>query len=223
MHLGLDFVLESLNSSPTNRLDPPIKDFFINRTISAFVKDEVKRLNQPDENKRVPFRILTYGDILEKYNNLHTLITSEESSSLSITDSICTVSFPEDLFRFEASYSKITAVNCTATATLPNVLVSIYDIIALNRNPFARRSFLSSTIEDSSLKIYIPTIYTLDTVGIIYIKKPAVLTSSPEIVNCDLPESVHETIVDLTAKFISAAIASGNYQQLLMEAKQLQQ
>jgi hypothetical protein len=34
MHIGLDLILNTLNATPTNRMDPPIKDYFLNRTIS---------------------------------------------------------------------------------------------------------------------------------------------------------------------------------------------
>ena len=70
MHIGLDLALEVLNATPTNRMDPAVKDYFLNRTISEFVKDVIAKANKPDENKRVPFRILTHGDILSKYNVL---------------------------------------------------------------------------------------------------------------------------------------------------------
>ena len=346
MHIGLDLALDVLNGSPTNRLDPAIKDYFLNRTITEFVKGVIAKANKPDESKRVPLRILTYGDILSKYNDLYTLIKTDESVLPTTTTDINYYQyiFPTDLFRFETSYSFVRPIDCITYAAagvptlanssgagtvdaglhyyfvtflygttetdlnvnniasitvgasknveltaiplgitgcigrkiyrskltepwykgrlvttlnagvtqttqvytdsttdanlgalysgnlydtqLPNLLLETYDIISFNDNPYGGKSkYIGTIIESNStllsgtLRVYHNQRYAINRVGIIYIKKPAVLTSSPSSIDCNLPESVHDTIVDETAKFISAATVSGNYQQLLMEAK----
>jgi len=345
MHIGLDAALEILDASPMNRLDPAIKDYFLNRTIAEFVKNVINKANEPDETKRVPFRILTHGDILNKYNDIYTLIKVDETlRPITPTDNnFHQYTLPSDMFRFEASYTRLRPIDCitydaapapvvalagsgagnvddgihyyfmvyvypteetdvtvlnSATVTitakgtngkvaissipvrptgctaikiyrtkaaeawylgrllttlssdettytdntadaslgaiyynthdteLPNLLLSTYDIIAFNNNPYGgKRKYIGTIIENNGavtgyLKLYHLNRYSINRIGIIYIKKPAVLTSSPSPVNCDLPESVHDKIVDDTAKFISAATTSGNYEQLLMEAKQ---
>lgn len=338
MHIGLDLILNVLNATPTNRLDPPIKDYFLNMTIANFVKDVINKANRPDENKRVPFRILTYGDILNKYNDIYTLI-KEDDSLLPVTpisdNSYYLYNYPSDLFRFETSYSKVCPLNCVtysaataptltnggagsvnigthyyfvvfvyadgvsdvnaesvssiaitgSTATinlsniplgstgctarriyrtsangiwytaklvgtipdntsticvdniadsslgavgfnnlndtvLPNVLLSTYDVASFNLNPFGgKRKYIATTLQTNGIKVYHLGRYSLSKFGMIYIKTPAVLTSSPTTVNCDLPESVHDKIVEDTAKFIAAAVGNGTYEHLLMEAK----
>jgi hypothetical protein len=224
MHIGLDLGLSILNSNPTNRLDPVIKDFFLNRTISEFVKTEISKGNKPDENKRVPFRILTYGDIINKYNNLRTLIKIKDDTApdAEIDTSFRDYTLPTDLFRFETSYSIIKPIECNNVTyvTLPNPLLDTYDIISFNNNPYGgKRKYIGTILVNNKLRVYHLGRYTFNKLGMIYIAKSAVLTSSPIIVDCDLPDSVHDTIIDDTVKFISAAVSSGNYQQLLMEAK----
>lgn len=339
MHIGLELALEVLNATPTNRMDPVIKDYFLNRTISEFVKNVINKTNHPDESKRVPFRLLTYGDIINKYNSIYTLIKIDDNllPILSVIDnSFYKYILPSDLFRFETSFSNVRPVNCitypsasaptvaitgtpgyvelglhyyfitfvypteetdvsgigvanvtlttagqvnitniplglsgctarkiyrskvgekwyqakllvtisnNTTTTylddiadaslvtigysnlndtqLPNVLLDLYDIIAFNSNPYGGKGkYIGTIIENGGLQLYHLNRYAISKVGIIYVKKPAILTSSPSIINCDLPESVHDEIVDDTARFIAAAITSGNYQQLLMEAKE---
>ena len=335
MHIGLDLALEVLNASPSNRMDPAIKDYFLNRTITEYIKEVIARANKPDESKRVPLKILTHGDILAKYNDIYTLIKIDESilPSTVIDNNFYQYTLPTDLLRFEASYTNVRPLDCityaaatpptlanssgagtvdagahkyavtfvyptvetdiivssiasitvgasknveltaipigetgctarkiyrtkltgnwysmyyvgtisdntttvyTDSATdasltipyfgnthdtqIPNLLLPLYDIIAFNDNPYGGKSkYIGTIIENSVLRVYHNQRYAISRLGIIYVKKPAVLAATP--VNCDLPESVHDTIVDETAKFISAATVSGNYQQLLMEAK----
>lgn len=344
MHIGLDLILNVLNATPSNRLDPPVRDYFLNRTISEFVKNEIAKANKPDESKRIPFRILTSGDISTKYNNLYTLIKIDDNLLPiypTIDNNFYQYILPTDLFRFETSFanvrpldhitypsaSKPTLINssggtvdagihnyfvtfvyptvetditgenvatitvgasnnielsniplgltgCTArkiyrnklntpwhkayyvgtvsgnstqiytdSATdasltilytgniydtqLTNPLLDTNDIISFNNNPYGgKRKYIGTILETNSillsgyLRLYHLNRYAINKVGVIYIKKPAILTSSPSIIDCDLPGSVHDVIVEDTAKFISAAVNSGNYQQLLMEAKQ---
>jgi len=351
MHIGLDLALEVLDATPMNRLDPPVKDYFLNRTISEFVKDVVTKANKPNESKEVLSRIPTLADSLNKYNDIYTLVTLLDTTlaSTAISPLFNIYSLPTNLFRFECSFShvrwlssityssatiptlaavagagvtaglhyyfvtfvypagetdiidtnvtSITVVSganqqvnlstipvgvtgCTArkiyrsklddpwysarllttigdnvTTTysdntadaalgavyagntndtiLPNILLNTYDITFYNTKPLGLYLYpntitwfdlMASAIigngTTSTLRIYHLNKYAINRTGIIYIKKPAILTSSPGIVNCDLPESVHDRIVDDTAKFIAAATSSGNYEQLLMEAKQ---
>ena len=350
MHIGLDLALEVLNATPMNRMDPAVKDFFLNRTISTFVNDVIRKANEPDELKRVPFRILTHGDILSKYNDIYTLIKVDDSllPLTEIDNNFYQYILPTDLLKFESSFSKIRPLDCitypsatkptltnssgagtaqaglhyyfvtymygtletdinginvtsltiganknaeltaiplgltgctarkiyrsklndpwykgylvttldngvtqttstyTDTATdaslttlyggnthdteLTNLLLNVYDIISFNNNPFGgKRKYIGSILETNPttllsgyLKIYHLQRYAVSKVGIIYIKKPARLTSSPDIMNCDLPESTHDKIIDDTAKYIAAITTSGNYQALLNEAKQNQ-
>lgn len=128
MHIGLDLILETLNSTPSNRMDAAIKDYFLNSIITKFVKNVIDKANAPDEFKRVPFRILTYGDILNKYNDIYTLIKVDEVNipTLPLIDNNYSIySLPTDLFRFEASYSYIKPIECAVTAaTAPTVALA---------------------------------------------------------------------------------------------------
>lgn len=342
MHIGLDLILEVLNATPTNRIDPAVKDFFLNRTITQIVKDVINKNNTPDETKRVPFRVLTYGDILNKYNDIYTLVKVDDTllPTLPLVDnSYYNYILPSDLFRFEGSYSLVRPIDCitylgaiaptsvlssgagnvdngkhyyfvtfiyptletdinginvsnatvidktangkieltniplgltTCTARkiyrskvgeawykgrllttlsdntttvytdntadsslgalysgntrdtqLQNVLLDLYDINLFNIDPYGgRRKLIGTILTTSGLQLHHLNRYKISKVGIFYVKKPAILTSSPEVVNCDLPESIHDRVIEETAKFIAAATANGNYEQLLMEAKQ---
>lgn len=341
MHIGLDLVLETLNATPTNRMDAPVKDYYLNMTITEFVKNTINRANKPDEDKRIPFRILTYGDILNKYNDIYTLIKTDDTLIPSSTNSeYYLFTLPTDLYRFETSFTNVRPIDCitysSATAPtvalagsgagnvdngihkyivtfvypsgdtdaivtgvtsvtvtdkttngkvsitniplgstgctarkiyrtvaggnwynakllttisdntttsysdniadsslttalpsnsndtqLPNILSNTYDVIAFNNNPFGgKKKYIGTTIDTNGFKLYNLNRYAIGRVGIIYIKTPAVLTSTPGVIDCDLPASVHDQIVNDTAKFIAAAVASGNYEQLLMEAKE---
>lgn len=337
MHIGLDLILNTLNATPTNRMDPPIKDYFLNRTISQFVKDAIKKVNTPDEVKRVPFRILTYGDILNKYNDIYTLIKETDSLvpvASASNDTYFLYNYPSDIYRFETSYSYVIPRNCIAfqpalsptfvllgagniaigtynyfvvfhygmessiadnrsigsiTLTdasqvelsniplgsagcvsrsiyrttnngkwyearllttipnnisttfvdnladgslgairysgnfgvaLPNVLLNSYDVTSFNINPFGgKKKYIATSLHNEGIKVYHLNRYNLTKFGVVYIKKPALLTSSPGIINCDLPDSTHDEIVENTAKFIAAAVANNNYEFLLNEAK----
>jgi hypothetical protein len=347
MHIGIDLGLEILNATPFNRLDPAIKDYFLNKTISEFVKNVIAKANKPDENKRVPFRILTYGDISAKYNDIYTLIKVDDNilPLTEIDNSFYQYILPSDLFRFESSFANVRPIGCitypsagkptlansagagtvdagihyyaitfvyptletdvnginiasltvgtnknveltaipigltgctarkiyrsklndpwhrlyyvgtvagnttqeyTDSATdasltilysgntddiqLPNGLLDTHDIMSFNLNPYGGGGMYMGTILESNstllsgnIRLYHLGRYAISRFGVIYIKKPAILTDSPGTVNCDLPDSVHDRIIDDTVKFIAATANSNNYQQLLMEAKQQNQ
>lgn len=338
MHIALDVALDIIDANPMNRLDPGAKDLILNKTIDNFVDSVIAKANMPDENKRVPFRILTYGDILAKYNDLYTLITIEDNvlPQLPIANSFSRYTLPTNLFKFETSYSVVRPLDCITypaatrptvalsgtagninngihhyivtfmygtvetdflaenavpitvvnntingqvnltnipvggtgciarkiyrtradgnwydaylvttlndnTTTiftdnladsslttlysgnqhdteLPNVLVAPYDIIAFNQNPFGgKKKYIGTVVERNGLRLYNNNRYAISRLGLIYIRRPAILNDVPT--NCDLPDSVHNLIVDNAAKYIAAAVAAGTYEQLLMESK----
>lgn len=341
MHIGLDLILETLNSAPSNRLDASVKDYFLNSTISKFVRNVIDKANNPDELKRVSFKILTYGDILNKYNDIYTLVKVDEVNVPTlplVSDNYSIYILPTDLFRFEASYSYIKSLDCAIAAAtaptvalagtgagnvdngihkyaiifvyptgdsnldydgiasvtvadkatngkvaitniplgstgctarkiyrtaaggkilkllatisdntsttytgpdntadtslgivlpittddtqLPNVLTNTYDIISFNNNPYGGKGkYIGTIIGNGGLQLHHLQRYYINRIGIIYIKNPAILTSTPTEVDCDLPGSIHDKIVEDTAKFISAAVANGSYEHLLNEAK----
>lgn len=114
MHIALDVALDIIDANPMNRLDPGAKDLVLNKTIDNFIDSVIAKANMPDENKRVPFRILTYGDILSKYNDIYTLITIEDNvlPQLPIGNSFSRYTLPTNLFKFEASYSVVRPLDC---------------------------------------------------------------------------------------------------------------
>ena len=338
MHIALDVALDIIDANPMNRLDPGAKDLVLNKTIDSFVDSVIAKANAPDENRRVPFRILTYGDILSKYNDIYTLLTIEDNvlPQLPIDNSFSRYTLPVNLFKFETSYTRVRPLDCitypaasrstlalsgtmgnvntglhyyivtfiygtietdflaenavpitvvdnatsgqvnitnipiggvgciarriyrtTANSNwydarlltiindnttisftdnvvdaslgtiyagnqhdtdLPNMLVSAYDIIGFNQNPFGgKKKYIGTVSEQNGLRLYNNNRYAISRVGIIYIRRPAILNNVPT--NCDLPSSVHNAIVDSAAKYIAAAVAAGTYEQLLMEAK----
>lgn len=92
MHIMLDVALETLQGSQYNRLDNPIKDIWLNSTIDDFVKDVVDGANQPNPTKRIPTGVVTYQDIISKYNDLRTLIAIADLRVGSNTDTLSLVS-----------------------------------------------------------------------------------------------------------------------------------
>ena len=329
-------MLNTLNATPTNRLDPAVKDYFLNRTISEFVKSAIRKANSPDEDRRVPFRILTHGDILNKYNDIYTLIKEDDTLlPISHDNYSFLYNYPSDLYRFETSYSVVCPLDCVnkraatspslvtggagnvsvglhhyfivfvypdgvsevnalsvASITIPtiassvnltniplgsagctarriyrtavgeawynaklagtisdnvtttytdnmpdeslgaigfdnhndiqivNPLVGVYDVSAFNNHPYGgKKKYIAISLQEGGIKAYHLNRYSFSKFGIIYIKKPAVLTAYPTPVDCDLPESVHDNIVEETAKFIAGAIANNNYEYLVNEVK----
>jgi len=114
MHINIDLAIKKLDSYPITILDPLVKDVFINRTIDEFINFTVNKSNFPDENKRVPFRILTYGDILSKYSSLYTLIKIDDTllPLTPIDTNFYQYTLPSDLFKYEASFTNVRPIDC---------------------------------------------------------------------------------------------------------------
>ena len=108
----------------------------------------------------------------------------------------------------------------TTDIQLPNVLLNTYDIIPFNSNPYGGKGkYIGTILETNGLQLHHLQRYYINRIGIIYIKNPAILISVPAEIDCDLPGSVHDKIVEDTATFIAAAVANGSYEHLLNEAK----
>ena len=297
MHIMLDAALEVLQGSQFNRLDSPIKDIWLNATIDDFIKETIDSANKPNPSKRLPAGVVTYNDIISKYNDIRTLISTKELtngsseryiavSSMTGNGSLITVNttnyhalqtgdkivvadvtggsgnwngtftvtkvtdnqftfsstgsgtanvtatsisylftrnyqafvLPTDLYHFEASSSLVTPITCSVANTIPNVLPTTYDVQSYNDNPFGGGAkHMSTSIVGQELRVYNLGRYNIIKVDVIFIKTPAKITSSPQVVNCDLPNNVHTKIVELTARKIAAFNNNDNFQPIATE------
>lgn len=76
---------------------------------------------------------------------------------------------------------------------------------------------MATSIIGEELRIYNLNRYNILKINLLFIKTPAKLTSSPQVVNCDLPANVHTKIVELTARKIAAFNNNDNFQPIATE------
>ena len=297
MHIMLDVALEVLQGSQFNRLDSPIKDIWLNATIDDFIKETIDSANKPNPSKRLPAGVVTYNDIISKYNDIRTLISTKELTNgsseryiaissisgngtivtintinyhalqtgdkvivtnisggsgiwngtftiIKVTDNQFTFSstgvgtpsftntsiayefvrdyqafvLPSNLYHFESSSSLVTPLTCSIANVISNVLLTTYDIASYNDNPFGGGGKnMATSIIGEELRIYNLNRYNILKINLLFIKTPAKLTSSPQVVNCDLPANVHTKIVELTARKIAAFNNNDNFQPIATE------
>lgn len=219
MRLGIDLQLESLQGDQFNKLDAPAKDFIINSMITGFVQETIDGANYPNVQKRLPGGVVAFKDILQKYNNIRTLIK--------VTDIIPGILTPAEfteidlstlnpaLYHYETSFSTITIGG--KNYQLPNVHPEVYDLAAFNIDPYGGKKKLMGTIlYGNTLRTYGLSRYTFVKITVIYIRRPAVVMTG---VDCDLPENIHDEIINRTARFISGVQTNSNYQYLSSENK----
>jgi hypothetical protein len=223
MHVALDLELDILNSSQMTRLDAPIKDYFLNQAIEYIIRDVIRNVNFPNEDKRVPTMSLTKGEILNKYNAIHTLIVDSPLTLISggsNTGKIVKYTLPEAMHKFESSYSIVTPLNCASVSNieLANLLPDIGDIATFNNNPFGGgKKYMATSLIGDTLEVHNLSRYTIVSTNIVYIAKPAKLDATPT--DCNLPESMHNEVVKRAATTL-ASITNEQYQAILNELKE---
>tara|TARA_B100000963_G_C22607703_1_gene663413 strand:+ start:927 stop:2066 length:1140 start_codon:yes stop_codon:yes gene_type:complete len=87
------------------------------------------------------------------------------------------------------------------------------DIYKMLGDPFNKTSHKAPlyTITDNKLELYSNDIFIIDNVKMLYIRKPATVSLSLQV-NCDLPDNVHQEIVDMTVATILGNISDPRYQ-----------
>jgi len=92
------------------------------------------------------------------------------------------------------------------------------DIFTLLSDPFNTTTYKSPlyTIRDSSLDIYTDDTFIVEAAKMTYLKRPATVDFG-NTVNCDLPVSVHQEVVDMTVNTILEGISDPRYQSTNME------
>lgn len=100
---------------------------------------------------------------------------------------------------------------------VPARLAQITDLHALSGDPFnkTRIDSVKYTVNDSSLFFYTNGQFLIEDAGLTYIKNP-VKVSVEEGIDCDLPESTHEEIVNLAANLL---IQTRTYRQTSGESE----
>jgi hypothetical protein len=116
--------------------------------------------------------------------------------------------------------TKRTACSDTNTNTLvgQNKFTQHDDIFKLLSDPFNTTTYKSPlyTIRDSSLDIYTDDTFIVEAAKMTYLKRPATVDFG-NTVNCDLPVSVHQEVVDMTVNTILEGISDPRYQSTNME------
>jgi len=78
------------------------------------------------------------------------------------------------------------------------------------------------TLVDGGIRVYFDNTFDINSIVLEYIRKPNSVSKDNSI-DCDLPESIHETIVDLTVSWLSGTLGTQEYQTLKMESEQAKQ
>ena len=224
MRLGVDLQLEALQGDQFNKLDYPIKDFFLNAAIADFIKENIDSANPPNTQRRSPGGVVTYKDIINKYNNIRTIIKTVDilASSFVVPGGAPAyfneINLPTDLLYFETSLSNVTVG--TKTGYISNLTPETYDIAAFNNDSYGgKKKYMASYIYGSTLRLYNLSRYTINSVSIFYVCKPVQLSTG---VDCNLPEETHNEIVNRAARYIAGVQSNPNYQFLANEDKPIQ-
>ena len=87
------------------------------------------------------------------------------------------------------------------------------DIYKMLGDPFNKTNHKAPlyTITDNKLELYSNDIFIISNVKMLYIRKPATVSLSLQV-NCDLPDNVHQEIVDMTVATILGNISDPRYQ-----------
>jgi len=87
------------------------------------------------------------------------------------------------------------------------------DIYKMLADPFNKTKHTAPlyTIRDNKLELYSNAIFIIDRVKMLYIRKPAKVSLTLQV-NCDLPDNVHQEIVDMTVATILGNISDPRYQ-----------
>ena len=118
-----------------------------------------------------------------------------------------------------SDYTRV--IDASTNYTLADMTPGVYaakfsqhdDIYKMLGDPFNKTSHKAPlyTITDNKLELYSNDIFIIDNVKMLYIRKPATVSLSLQV-NCDLPDNVHQEIVDMTVATILGNISDPRYQ-----------
>ena len=206
MHIAVNIGVQQVASHVNRGLEPREVDYFLNRNILLFVKQRFSEFEK--SSKRI--------------QDLKNLVV-EETVSAYYGDKrqgffYDIIPFPTDYFLLVGQYCNIVTSQSsitvgdnqkqigTALDYQPRVKwIEQDDISETLFNPFSkpRTDLLIGTIYDEGFRVFTPATIVVDSMFFTYLKKPIEVnyTDAPEV-SCDLNESVHDEIIDMTVKDI---------------------
>lgn len=191
MHIGVTLQVDRVASNSSEGLLPQEIDYYLNRAIEEFIKQQYSILKQ--EEKQLENQYVT--------ENLRTLIKKENLilNTLTVSTEFKEFSLPSDYYYY--LLLEYVAGNKKHNTTLrTHKGLKLYLTTNTNLPLFREYPFV---IENDKIKIYFNQNdnQTNSFASLTYIKEPNVVSLS-SAVNCNLPVHTHKQIVDIAANLI---------------------
>lgn len=212
MHLSFKQGLDKFDSKNYPNLLPEEIDLILNQAQDAFIKQRYG-LNNPKQKG--------FEESQKRIDDLRSLIKTEilnplSNNSKNINSNAVFVELPADYWITIQELTNITYTDCGSSVTEDVYTLPIQhnDYSKLIHNPFGKptnEKILRLTTEDGVELLY-PSGATVNNYRLRYIKRPQKMNirSTPKV-DCELPEMVHQEIVNLS---ISMALENIEAQRL---------
>lgn len=202
MHTAVDDQMDKAGAPWFNSTE---KDYFLNLAQLEFTKERYAEFEQNEKRRQ----------------DLVSLVRKKSFTVLSID--LDNVNVPSFMYILALSATSTDA--CGNTITAPVKPMQWDDYMESERDPFnkadAQNPFYLTLNDGTVSKIDIKGITTLISADLVYLKTPATMLNDEVTpannVNCELPESTHEEIVNLAVRKMLGVVKDPNYQIQLNE------
>lgn len=208
-HLAVKIKLDKTSSLELPSFEPEEIDFWLNDTIELFIKQRIDGFNTSRTGfEETQKRIDDLRSLVVSYHNL-----GSANANVYYPNSTCWT-LPTNYFRYLGD--SVTINTGTTISTVQSSTVTADDLSVKLRDPFSEHNLHHQTanplrmLRDDELIYISDGNYTITNCYLTYIKKPVKVDISAGTTS-DLPESVHQEIVDLTVKRMLENIESPRY------------
>lgn len=222
MHYSFKKKLNKVDSQQNRNFLVPEIDWALNEACNLFVK----MIAMP----RTPERdVLGFESNQRTIEDIRTIVKSGEdpANQLDLTNNVATI--PSDYWYYVRARVRMDKGSCTGKIGTVHIRQhdDMFEESPSDRSSFEWRS-VNATFDGSGIRVYTDGTFTVNKLHLTYIRKIKYMhnaedfrsgsydlpsgTSLTGTQDCELPEHVHEEIVDLAVLFITGELGMSNYQ-----------
>jgi len=221
MHIAVKLGLDKSAKLELPAFEPEEIDLWLNDAIRKFVKTRYSGTNAKGKS---------FEETQKRIDDLRSIVVFDTLTSSSSTEytNAYTVDLPADYW---FSVSEEVAIVVSGVSTNPRIgvtQVSLDEYTQKLADPFSEHILHYSTakplrfIKEDTIVLTSDGNYTIPTVYLTYLKKPAEVQVTATAVDCDLPEHTHDEIVKLAVNMMLENIEQPRYRTHLNEVNSME-
>lgn len=212
MHVAFRLRADKLGSQLTRTILPYHIDMLINKAINQFVDNSIVRYMSDDNVDNTNKQLDDISTLIMMVN-----VTPTNDSSYGLPSKVVSLSAqkPKQIL---TAYCSVNQKMGEVRFTNPNKLVLVLNDYLSKTDPES----VIAVLQGDKINLFEDN-FSIGTVTVRYLKYPSVVKlATSGSIDCDLPLTVHDKIVDIAVDMFAAITAQDNYQLLQNETQKLE-